>query len=158
MGLFLTVIFIFIFIWLIYASIDSKTKQKPLFTTTVTYSNDPSSNIFDPTHETREILKAFLFLAKADGAIREAELKVMINFLVRQQSEHSNSAEWYLMDRIKELQPYTEAEYMQFVEFLDLSSKKNLLTWLKNILNTQKSNHPYEERLLNDLQRSIANS
>lgn len=131
-------------------------KNKPTFTTTTTYSEN--KNIFKPTAETVMILRALLFLGRADGKLMPKEIEIMINCLISQQPEHKQSDRWYLGECIKELKAFNEAEYVQFVDALNTNSKKGLLSLLRSIFGTQTKNHPYEDRLLNDLQRAIAES
>lgn len=111
--------------------------------------------IFEPTEVNKKIMRAMLYLAKADGQMRQEELDIIANFLIRMQPEHKDTYIYWLTDRIKELKPYTTDEYHNFLRQLDKSSLENLMTWMKSIFNTQKKNHPYEDILLYELQQAI---
>lgn len=113
------------------------------------------SYIFKPTEVNKKIMRAMLYLAKADGQMRQEELDIIANFLIRMQPEHKDTCIYWLTDQIKELKPYTTEQYHEFISQLNKSSLENLMTWMKSIFNTQKKNHPYEDILISELQQAI---
>lgn len=149
-------LFAFVLIAVIYFAIPKKQTSR-------TVSNDaqiPESDlkpkyIFDPSFSSTQILKAMLFISKADGQTREDELMVMVDFLKRNQPEHKQSADWYLAENIKALKPFTAEEYKGFLSELNKDYLVNFQTWVKSIIGTQRKNHPYEDILLEELQHLI---
>jgi len=113
------------------------------------------SYIFKPTEVNKKIMRAMLYLAKADGQMRQEELDIIASFLISMQPEHKDTYIFWLTDQIKELKPYTTDEYYKFINQLNRSSLENFMTWMKSIFNTQKKNHPYEDILIAELQQAI---
>lgn len=110
---------------------------------------------FKPTYQNILTIKALLFLCKADGQIREDELREIAKFLIQKQPEHNQTNEFYMIQNIKDLKPFTSAEYSAYIADQD---KRNLLEFKKHmnsIFGTQKKNHPYEDILLSELQQAI---
>lgn len=151
-------LFFLIVVAVIWFFIKKSENKQPQYTNSSHYTEDipPTNYVFKPTDINRKIISGLLHIAKADGQVRQEELEIITNFLVRMQPEHQNTPIYYISDRIKQdIKPYTAEEYNKFVEQLDKSSLENLMTWMKSIIGTQKTNHPYEDILLKELQRAI---
>lgn len=133
---------------------SSNQYQTPLGTPPAT-TYTPPTNFFRPSESSLQIIKALIYLCKADGQMRDEEIMIIINFLKRQQPEHKDCSDWYLISEIRELKWFTEKEYHAFINDLSKDSLLNLKTWMQSIFGTQKKNHPYEDILFNQLQERI---
>lgn len=111
---------------------------------------------FKPTRDNCEVIKALLFLGKADGQLRENELAIIVNFLTRIQPEHADTPYWYLLENIKQMRPFEVHEYQSFIQSLNYSGKKNFMAYMQEIFGTQKKNHPYEDILIKELEQEIS--
>lgn len=119
------------------------------------YTPPPPTNFYRPSESSLQIIKGLIYLCKADGQMRDEEVMIIVNFLKRQQPEHKECGDWYLISKIREEKWFTENEYHAFINELSKDSLLNLKTWMQSIFGTQKKNHPYEDILFNQLQERI---
>ncbi len=152
----LLIIMIVVVIWVFVKKSENKKIDKAYASFQSTEYNQPTY-VFNPSEVNKKIIRALLYFAKADGQMRQDELEIIANFLLRMQPEHKDTDIYYLTDRIKDLKPYSTEEYHGFIKQLDKSSLENLMTWMMSIFGTQKKNHPYEDILIEELKQAIAN-
>ena len=109
-------------------------------------------SIFSPTTDNMTTMQALVFIAKADGQMREPECLVISEFLKSKQPEHINNTDSYMIERIREIKPLSTKEYKSFISAL-ADDVNSFTLWVYKIFGTQKKNHPFEEYLIEELKQ-----
>jgi hypothetical protein len=112
--------------------------------------------LFEPSDGVYQLIKALLYVGKADGQLREDEVGIIIDFLYQQQPEHRDSDLQYLAIKIRETKPFSTTEYNSCINSLGKDNLVGFIWWCKKITGTQKKNHPFEDHLLAELQTLLA--
>lgn len=131
---------------------------EPQISITVTHGeniDDEVKYFYEPTKETKDFIKALIFIGKADGQLREVECSIIYDYLIVAQPEHKDTYAEYIISRIRETRQYSSREYKNFLNNLTSDRMQELLKWSARIVNTQKSIHPFEEYLLEEISNRL---
>lgn len=131
-------------------------KQDPEPSFVVTVTQEESSYIFNPTRKNREFIRSLIFMGKADGQLREPECCVIKDFLVCAQPEHKETPLDYMISNLRETKSMSAAEYRTYLDSLTDIELCSLLEWSKEVTDTQKTRHPFEDYLLDDIKTRIS--
>lgn len=135
---------------------SSKIKQESEPSYVVTVTEAGPSYIFNPTKKNREFIRALIFMGKADGQFREPECCIVRDFLVSAQPEHKETPLDYIISSVREVKSMSAAEYRGYLDSLTDIDLYSLLDWSKKITDTQKTRHPFEDYLLDDIRTRIS--
>lgn len=107
---------------------------------------------YNPNEVSTQFMRMLIYFGKADGQLRDDEIKIIAEFLRSEQPEHKQSDTSYLISCIREIKPFTAEEYKEFLGYLSKDTIKKITIWCGLVVGTQRKNHPFEDHLLDELE------
>ena len=123
---------------------------------TITIEKDTTPRLFEPTRENKQIMKALVFIGKADGQLRENECEVIAEYLKSVQPEHETTPTVVIGWQVRDMDRIEYIDYKKILNNMSKSQAETFLMWANRVVNTQDKVHPFEEVLLDNIKEHIA--
>ena len=147
MGWLILLIIAAVILWMLI----NKKEKTPIYVSIEETKTIEVPYIFKPTPENLLFIRALIFIGKADGQLRENEILIINDYLRNKQPEHQTNPDNYAVEKIRELKPFKSSEYKTYINALTSDQINDFIVWTRKIIGTQKTIHPFEEYLLDDL-------
>ena len=153
MELFVLLLIAAVVIW---STTQKKTQPQPRPTIVIDeVRSEFCGHTYNPTKQNLEFMQALVFMAKADGQMREPERRIIAGYLIHVQPEHKEDFADYIAECVRDIEYLKSGDYKAYLNKLDKQELQSLLLWSQRVAGTQKNIHPFAEYLLEDIQARI---